>query len=364
MKRFLLIFTLIFPFSLSIANDYSQIDPQAKTVPFKLKTAPDIAHYLTKNLSNPTDKARAIYIWIASNIRYDLSMINHPKPYHNTQELVDEVLARRQGVCQNYAELFQACCTAVGLKSYVIVGYTRDSLGKVNPLGHAWNAIEIDNHYTLMDVTWAAGYVQNGTYVHRFRDLFFMRLPSDFIHTHIPFDPIWQFSNSPILHANFIKGDFSTTNPALKYNYKDSIGAMEKMNRIEKRQHENSRIFQAGLSNKLIKDRFESNSQFIKNEQLNIKKEKFNQASLQFSKGIDDYNAYITLLNQNKGNSSKMEPHLHLLNTARSQILSAVEMVENISTGDAGLQQNSKEMIAVSKKIIPTIQDLLEKAKK
>lgn len=363
MKRTPLLLLVCFHLVQLTAIDYSKIDLSSKTVPVQLKTAPEIAKYLTRNLENPTDKARAIYYWIACNIRYDLSMLNHPKPYHNAQELVDEVLVRRQGVCQNYAELFHVCCTAVGLKSYVIVGYTRDSLGKVNPLGHAWNALEIGNNYSLIDVTWAAGYVQNGVYVHRFRDHYFMQSPSAFIHTHIPFDPIWQFSTTPILHANFIKGDFSTSNSALTYNYKDSIKAMEKMTSLVKRQHENSRIIQCGISNKLIKERVETNNQFIGNEQLNGEKEKFNEASAQFSKGINDYNAYITLLNQNKGDKSKMGPHIHLLNTARNQIQSAIQLVENISTVDAGLKQNSNEMISVSKKIIPAIQDLLEKAK-
>jgi Transglutaminase-like superfamily len=363
MKRATFLIILICHIIHAMANDYSQIDQQSKSVPLKYKTAPEIAKYLTQNLNTPTDKTRAIYFWIASNIRYDLAMVKNPKPYHNAQELVDEVLVRRQGVCQNYAELFDACCKSIGLKSCVIVGYTRDSLGKVNPLGHAWNAIEIDNQYTLIDVTWAAGYVQNGVYVHRFRDLYFMQSPSDFIHTHIPFDPIWQFSTTPILHANFIKGDFSTNNQNLHYNYKDSLRAMEKMNSIEKRQHENLRILQGGISNKLIKEKLEINNQFINNEQLNIEKEKFNQASTLFSKGINDYNSYIGFLNQNKGDQSKMIAHLHLLNSAQKQILSAIQMVESISTVDTSLKQNSNEMMSVSKKIIPAIQDLLEKSK-
>ena len=363
MKRTTFLLILIYHFGRALANDYSQVDQESKSVPLQYKTAPAIAQFLTKNLNKPTDKTRAIYYWIASNIRYDLAMVKNPKPYHNAQELVDEVLVRRQGVCQNYAELFDACCKSVGLKSYVIVGYTRDSLGKVNPLGHAWNAIEIDNQYTLIDVTWAAGYVQNGVYVHRFRDLYFMQSPSDFNRTHIPFDPIWQFSTTPILHANFIKGDFSTSNQTLKYNYKDSLLAMGKMNSIEKRQHENIRILQGGISNKLIKDKLEINNQFITNEQLNLEKEKFNQASTLFSKGINDYNSYITLLNQNKGDQSKMSTHLHLLNSAQSQILTAVQSVENISNADKGLKQSSNEMISVSKKIIPAIKDLIEKTK-
>jgi hypothetical protein len=363
MKRVSLLLILICHFTFTMAYDYSQIDQQSKSVPLKLKTAPEIAKYLTQNLNNSTDKTRAIYYWIASNIKYDLAMVKNPKPYHNAQELVDEVLVRRQGVCQNYSELFDACCKSVGLKSYVIVGYTRDSLGKANALGHAWNAVEIDNQYTLIDVTWAAGYVQNGVYVHRFRDLYFMQSPSDFIHTHIPFDPIWQFATTPILHANFIKGDFSTTNQSLKYNYKDSLRAMEKMNSIEKRQHENARILQGGIYNKLTKEKLETNSQFINNEKLNSEKEKFNQASSLFSKGINDYNSYITLLNQNKGDQSKMSTHLHLLNSAQSQIITAVQSVESITNADKGLKQSSNEMISVSKKIIPAIKDLIEKSK-
>jgi len=59
--------------------DYTKIDKQAESVPGNLKTAKEIARYLTKNLHTPTDKVRAIYYWMAHAIRYDVANMNSKK---------------------------------------------------------------------------------------------------------------------------------------------------------------------------------------------------------------------------------------------------------------------------------------------
>ena len=360
MKRIYLFAVLICKLSLLSANQYAQIDQESKIVPPKLKTASEIAQSLCQNSSTPSDKARAIYVWIATNVKYDLSMLNAPKSYRNSQELVDEVLIRRQGVCQNYAELFHACCKAVGVKSYVIVGYTRDSLGRVSSLGHAWNAVEIDNTYRFIDVAWAAGYVQNGVYVHRFRDLFFMRTPADFIRTHIPFDPLWQFMDFPVLHENFINGDFSRPASDQRFHYQDTLHVFERLSDLGKKQGENRRIQTHSIPNRLIKDRLENNKLFIENELLNHQKEMVNKAAALFSSGVNDYNTYIGLLNKNRGDKSKITSSAHLLSNARSQISAAIQLLASLSTTDVGLKHNRQEMTSNSIKIISSIDDLLK----
>jgi len=80
LSGFLLISTLGFS-----QSDYSEIDINSKTVPDSLTDYIQIADYLTKGLETDIDKARAIYIWIAHNIKYDLTQINSGKCYDSDQ---------------------------------------------------------------------------------------------------------------------------------------------------------------------------------------------------------------------------------------------------------------------------------------
>jgi len=361
MKHFLIIFVLTCNLTFAISANFSTIDNQSKTIPSTLKTVPEIASHLTRNLNNPTDKARAIYVWIAHNIRYDLSQVNSPKQYLNASELVTDVLTKRKGVCQNYAELFHACCQSVGVKSFVVVGYTGDSLGVISPIGHAWNAIEIDNSYYNIDVTWAAGYVQNGAYVHRFRDLYFMKTSTEFVPTHMPFDPIWQFSNSPITHNTFLKGIFTSNSPNSRFNYKDSINSLSNQSVIERKHRENLRMINSGLTNKLLKDRVTSNNQYIDNEVLNSEKTKFNKASSEFSIGVNEYNTFVSKLNEAKGDYTKLQSVKALLTSALNHINNALQIVQDIKSSDANLTKNINDMKAYAVNSTKSIQEQLSK---
>jgi len=199
------------------------IDKRSKDIPSSIQDYKEISEYLTNNLNTDREKVRAIYIWIAHNIKYDLHRENSVNYYYSNRQLINDVLKTRKGVCQHYSELFLAMSRWVGLKSYLIPGYTRNSSGEITDLSHIWNAIEIDSKYYLIDVTWAAGFERRGKYVHKFRDDYFLVAPEDFIQDHMPFDPIWQFTNNPIKNIDFISKEFSNFSEDGNFAFKDSI---------------------------------------------------------------------------------------------------------------------------------------------
>lgn len=273
-------------------SDFSTIDKKSIAIPDSLTSYEAIADYLTNDLNTETEKARAIYIWIANNIKYDLTQINSNKRYVSDQEIIDEALNDRKGVCQHYSELFLAMSKSVGLKSYLISGYTRDVSGEIADLSHAWNGIIIDsNYYYLIDVTWAAGYELNGKYVHKFRDKYFLNLPKDFIKDHMPFDPIWQFIDNPINNHDFISKDFSKLDKKGNFAYKDSIQRYENQNQLEQLENSNRRIVASGLKNNLIQKQVDENI-------LQITNRKYNLAIDTLNFGIDSYNLYVTHKNR------------------------------------------------------------------
>lgn len=337
MKRYILALIILLNTVPAYSEDYTQIDKQSETVPANLKTPSEIAHYLTQNLTLPTDKTRAIYYWISHNIRYDIKKLNSGKTYNNPQEILDEVMQYRQGVCQHYAELFHACCESVGVESYVISGYTNQT-GELGNLSHAWNAVLINGKFYEVDVTWAAGHLINRKYIHEFADLYFLISPSEFIKSHIPYDPIWQFLNNPITHKDFQKSNFSKLKTSSNFNFNDSIKLLSHLNLLEKTIRENNRIRHSGITNNQLQKQVAFNQQIIITEKLNT-------AVNLYNKGVEDYNVYI--FNKNKQFQDKNVTEKQLLgflSTARRQVESAERLLIFLNSDNSNLNKQISDM--------------------
>ena len=338
MKRSILFSLLVFSTGILYGIDYSKTDKQAEYVPPNLKTASDIARYLTRGLTSPTDKARAIYYWIAHTIRYDVANMNSTATYTDSQELVDAALKTRKGVCSNYAALFQACCKSVGVQSYIIEGYTRQN-GKIVSIAHAWNAVKIDGRYYNVDATWAAGYFNGNNYTQKFRDNFFMIEPAEFIKTHRSFDPIWQFLTHPVTPKEFEAGDFSSLNKVSDFNYSDSIKALLGLGKLDKLIRENRRITTSGVTNALIQHH-------LRNIQREIATEQFNKATDTFNKGVESYNEYINFKNKQFNKLSMPDNEiLERLSLSRQLIESAERTLSTLNVADTNFNRLRSGMI-------------------
>ena len=317
--------------------DFSAIDKNSKTVPDSLMDYKDIAFYLTNDLKTDTEKARAIYIWIAHNIQYDLTQMNSGKRYDSDQAIIDEVLNDRKGICQHYSELFLAMSKSVGLESFLISGYTRDVFGKIADLSHAWNGVKIDSNYYLIDVTWVAGYEFKGRYIHKFRDDYFLKSPQDFIKNHMPFDPIWQFINNPINNNDFISKDFSKLDINGVFAFEDSIQQYKIYDELTQLENTNRRLIENGINNKLIQKQIEENIFQITNR-------KFNLAINTLNYGIDNYNLYITHKNLQfrnpKLNDSRVK---ELIDNADNGLFTANELFHGLFSSNDVLSNLIKD---------------------
>ncbi len=331
MKHFLLFCIILINCLSSYSIDYSKVDAQSGSVPSNLKTADEIARYLTRNLTSPFEKTRAIYFWISNNINYDVAQMNSKdNTYSNPQELVDAVLLKRKGVCAHYAELFNACCKSVGLDSYVIMGYTITDK-KIATLAHAWNAVRIDSKFYNFDATWAAGSLINGKFKRYFNDQFCLISPADFIKTHIPFDPIWQFIDNPLSSKEIESGDFTKLKIHSYFNYTDSIKKFSESGKLEKLVQENQRMIKFGLTNNLIKD----HKIYL---QKAIATEKFNVAVSFFNKAVESFNLYVTSKNNQINKKSVDDQKLiSLLSPVKQQIELTEKTIQSVNSDDANI---------------------------
>ncbi len=334
-------------------TDYATIDSQSKSVPNSLRDYKAIANHLTQNLESDTEKARAIYIWIAHNIKYDMNLMYAQKQYDPSFNIVDDVLKKRKGVCQHYAELFREMSNTVGLESYMISGYTRNATGKIADLSHAWNGIKIDSAYYMIDATWAAGYQHNGNYIHRFRDNFFLISPQEFIKTHMPFDPIWQFIDTPIDNRDFMAKDFSKLETSGEYAFEDSIQKQKDLNELARLESSNNRIIANGIKNKLIQMQVDQNF-------LQITTKKYNRAIDTLNYGIDAFNLYITHKNRQFRNPKLDEKQIkHLINDASQAIYAANDMLYGLIASNDDLNK----LIKAARKKLPTLMKDIEREK-
>lgn len=191
-------------------------DPRAANAPDRLRSAaaadPDagldaLVGFLVEGADDPAVRAARIHDWIALNVSYDLD--SYVQGLHPRSD-VGTTLNRRMAVCAGYAELFDAMAERAGLESVTVEGYGRgtayhvfgeDVPGEAN---HAWNAVKLGDAWTLLDVTWDAGRVVDGTWERHFsRDLLGAD-PSLFATTHLPDDPSWQLLPTPLSAADLL----------------------------------------------------------------------------------------------------------------------------------------------------------------
>ncbi|KAB7530791.1 hypothetical protein F8C76_04645 [Flagellimonas olearia] len=268
MTKYLYILLFIFSHTYVLGNpNYEKIDKESKNVPDSLTSSHQITDFLTSKWKGEDEKVRALHIWITHNIHYDVSQINGVFNYGSYDEMVEETVKTRKGICGHYARLFHHMCESIGIESFIISGYTREWDSKeISQLDHAWNAVKINNQYLFIDNTFAAGYLDhNDDYVHEFSDDYFLIPPKDLIKTHVPFDPLWQFLDNPINNMDFKNRDFSKLNISGDFDYRDSIATMTKLDSIIRIKKKVARIKRSGITNRLIQEYINEREEQIEN---------------------------------------------------------------------------------------------------
>jgi transglutaminase-like putative cysteine protease len=183
------------------------IDRYALAAPRSAEASvPALARYLARPCRNDAEKARAIYRWVAENIRYDTRAFFSGKIRSSGAA---GALRNRTAVCEGFSSLFEALGKAAGLEVVTVGGWAR-GFGSAagDPIrgrpDHAWNAVRIAGRWRLVDPTWGGGVLDEaGRYVRRFDDFFFLVPPERLIATHFPEDPKWQLLDPPLSRREF-----------------------------------------------------------------------------------------------------------------------------------------------------------------
>jgi len=244
-KKFALIFLLLnsifinFTFSQKI----SEVDKIVAKYPKSFESTEKLAERIEKDFDSDAERARAIYGWIAFNIRYDYNAyLNPPRvqgfSYSTEAEkqrkikqlndnLIQKAFKSKKAVCEGFTALYQHLASLMGIKCEIIRGDSkisvRDIGRKTTSSNHAWNMVLIDKKWRLIDVTWGQGYYDSskGRMVNDFNPVYFDTDPDYFFAKHFPDSGTYlgerlskdDFLNGPLIYNTTIEKDYKIKSP-------------------------------------------------------------------------------------------------------------------------------------------------------
>jgi len=177
--------------------DYSKADSIALNCNRKYLKTFDLAYALTKDLRTDHEKFRSLFRWVANNISYSFSAKNSDPQY---------ILKKKRAVCSGYSNLLNELCFHAKINCEIVEGFAKSygaDIGKIKEANHAWNTVELDGTWYLVDVTWAAGYVDKRKFYRKFDEYYFLTPPEEFIWRHYPVDSRWFLFDNPMSKREF-----------------------------------------------------------------------------------------------------------------------------------------------------------------
>ncbi|PKP33955.1 MAG: hypothetical protein CVU00_08980 [Bacteroidetes bacterium HGW-Bacteroidetes-17] len=351
MKPILIILILLLSVPcLSQKSAFEHIATIISKIPKSKSTATEsVANYVKSEFKHSEDQLKAAFYWTATNIDYAVEDLNRDVLYESNQALINDALRKKRGVCQAFAEIFNELAIKLGFDSYVISGYSRQNEQVITSSGHAWNAVKINDNWYLFDPTWAAGYFQvkgsnlklnKSNYVKKFSPEYYKVDPSEFIKTHMPFDPIWQLSENLISYRDFDQSRFDKASEKLS-NSKGLIEKLPYLTEINRLQNAINRIQLLGRGNNLVQNQLEFLSRNLEIHQDNLEGDKFNQAQEIELNAIELYNTYVNEFNKStkKKNTTELNK---ILDRSYKLATEARQKFEAIETKNKTLQLNIK----------------------
>lgn len=325
-------------------NSIRSVDKIMLQIPESLTTSTsDIARYINSQFSTENEKSRAVFIWIARNIRYDIANMYVKSTVLNSAETNYKTLKTRKGVCTDYAELFNDIAGKIGIKSYVVSGYTKQN-GVVDVLSHSWCAALIDDKWFLFDPTWGSGALFYGKFVKQINDEFYKMKPEECIKSHMPFDPLWQLMLYPISNEEFYEAPSLIDGQKQYFNFKDSLVVYDHQSEVERLISSNNRTERNGVKNSLIFDHLQYNRQKIAyyrgkelEEQANLAVDSFNNGTTMLNKFVEYYNRQFTPLK----NDAEIQ---QMLDTVEICFNNTREYIKDIKNPDARVLSLIKQL--------------------
>lgn len=235
-----------FHYELSYADTMQNIDLRTRQKYLLLKTSnlstfSDLTNAILSATNDRREQLQLVLLWTYHNMSADSERFFEGGNPLSTSEAFE----RRTGLCDEYANIMEEFCKAANIPSYKIAGYVKYPDFKpettFTETNHAWNAVYIESSWLMCDLFWSTSALDTKAasphFVRRLETQYFLGLPKEFVNDHLPADPIFQFSDSPVSLRSFVKNKhgIDKTVPAMEYlNYADSLDLLSKMSRSDR----------------------------------------------------------------------------------------------------------------------------------
>ncbi len=176
-----------------------------------------VGAYLAARITDKRELAKALHDFVVNRLSYDHDALRliEARDYKNVPAQTAEVVfARRSGVCEGYARLMTALGKAAGIEIAYVTGYIRDSERRLavsddpwdtsqrealEGVGHAWNAVKLDDGWHLIDATWDDPTNSEHT------TTYLLLPPRLMAFDHYPEDRAWQLLPEPLSLGDFVR---------------------------------------------------------------------------------------------------------------------------------------------------------------
>ena len=203
---------LLFTIKLSAQYEEHQVDSIVLHKIYRAQTIKTISEEIGEDFQDQNNLIRALYIFLASKMTYDLNFGNESfrirflaKNKEELNRITDSELERalrlRKGVCWEYAHLFKKLCYYQGIASEVIPGMRRveNELPLKPNYNHVYNVVELYGEKKFIDCTFPTPTVYNKSAY----DMYYLIEPEEFIYLCYPEDTRKQFLDKPLTYFQF-----------------------------------------------------------------------------------------------------------------------------------------------------------------
>jgi len=174
----------------------------------KPTTLPVFKQWLKTNTKTDEEYCRAAFVFLASQIDYNLAAFEQGIQIDIAPEAV---LKTQNTICQGYANLFKVLCEAKGIKCFMVTGHGEGlAISRNQPFdNHTWNCVYLNGSWQLVEATWAGFlYRHGGLAAIQGTDFnrFWLANPKQFLVEHFPNYPAFQLLNPPLQVKTFLLG--------------------------------------------------------------------------------------------------------------------------------------------------------------
>jgi len=341
-----------------LCAQYQQVDLRAAQIPDSATgNVASFARYLGEHFPDATERTRAIYVWMAGHVQYDIDNMFAINFYADSTDKISKPLLTHKGICENYASLFTSLCNRSGIQSVVVVGYTLQK-GFADYIPHAWSVARINGEWRIFDPTWGSGFIQDKKFVRKLNSDYFMPAPGRFIRNHMPFDYLWQLLYYPMTNQEFYEGKTAPDSTRPYFNYPDSIAAHLALPPIEQERAEAVRVERNGVRNSMVFDRLQHLKVDLENYRRHEDMDRQNGFATEYNTALEGYNDAIKQFNvfvaYRNDQFKPAKPDAEI----QQMLDSADHLVTGARTRAAAIPATEERVSGPARKLVAAIDDL------